>query len=101
RDQGKYRFARACDASAFLLAVDYPRIERRAQFMLGEDDRIDLALGICIVLLDGGYPGVCLDDLRVAKSDFFGCLRIFGGLLRYASAAGERLPPRIDVFLLL
>ena len=62
--------------------------------MLGKHDRIDLTLGRGIVLQHGGDLGVRLDDLGIAKSDFFGGLRIFGGLLRHAPAANECLPPQ-------
>ena len=54
-----------------------------------------------VVLLHGGDLGVRLDDFRVAERDFFRRLRVFGGLLRHAAAAGQRLPPRIDALLLL
>ena len=69
--------------------------------MLRKHDRIDLALRGGIVLQHGGHLGVRLDDFGIAERDFFRRLRIFGSLLRHASAAGQGLPPRIDALFLL
>ena len=57
-------------------------------------------LGRGIVLQHGGDLGVRLDDPGIAKSDFFGGLRILGGLLRHAPAANKCLPPQIDALFL-
>ena len=101
RDQREYVLAGICDAAQFLQAADHSRVERRVQFVLRQDDRVDHALRAGIVLLDGRHPRVRLDDFRIAEGDLFGCLRILGSFLRRAPAACECLPANVDVFLLL
>src|SRR4029077_2535502 len=101
RDQREYILAGVGDAAQLLQAADHPCVERRAQFVLRQDARVDLALRAGVVLLTGRDPGIRLDDLGIAESDFFRRLRVLGGFLRNAPAAGERLAPHIDVLLLL
>ena len=83
------------------MPADHARVERRAQLVLRKHDALDLALRGRVVLLDGGNPRVGFDDLRVAERDLLGRLRVFGRLLRHGSAHRKRLPPRVDVLLLL
>jgi hypothetical protein len=100
RDQCEYGFSRIHDPAEFLAANDNSRVEWRPQLMLSQHHRIDLTLGCGIVLQHGGDLGVRLDDPGIAKSEFFGGLRILGGLLRHAPAANKCLPPQIDALLL-
>src|SRR5690606_33541973 len=89
------------DAAKLLVPGDDARLERRAQFVLVDDDFVDLALRRRVVLQDGGDGDVGLGDREFALRDLFGGLRVFRRLLRDGAARDQRLAAGARAFLLL